>query len=95
MFGIQSKWIDHVLQLHDFTCTKANKQVGVYLTSHPAYQRAMEIIDQSWLDAGMTREELDRSEIIADLFDRWLAAGNAFEDVSPFPEASVRELAPA
>ena len=63
--------------------------------AHPAYQRTMEIIDQSWLDARVTREELDRGEIIADLLDRWLAAGKVFEDfVSPLPEAAARELAP-
>lgn len=50
----------------------------------------MEIIDQSWLDARVTREELDRGEIIADLLDRWLAAGKVFEDfVSPLPEAAA------
>ena len=45
--------------------------------SEKAYQRAMAIIDQSWLDAGMTREELDQEKRLLELYDILLASGRS------------------
>jgi hypothetical protein len=46
-----------------------------------ALRRAQEIIDQSWLEAGYTREDLARSKQIADLFQRLLAEGWQADDL--------------
>ena len=40
-----------------------------------AYQRAMDIIDQEWLAAGKTREELDQEKMLIELYDILLSAG--------------------
>jgi hypothetical protein len=42
---------------------------------------AAAIINQSWLDAGHTQEELDQSHRIADLLDRIVASGRSMESV--------------
>lgn len=43
--------------------------------SEQAYQRAMDIIDQEWLAAGKTREELDREKMLIELYDILLSSG--------------------
>jgi hypothetical protein len=40
-----------------------------------AYQKAMDIIDKEWLEAGKTQEELDQERQIAELLDRLVAQG--------------------
>jgi hypothetical protein len=62
-------------------------------------RRAGEIIEQSWLEAGMTPEEMARDKQIADLFQRLLAEGwqaddllNAWQNKSA--EEILREYAP-
>jgi hypothetical protein len=46
-----------------------------------ADEMAAVIINQSWLEAGHTQEELDQSERIADLLDRLVASGRSMESV--------------
>jgi hypothetical protein len=40
-----------------------------------AYQKAMEIIDQEWLAAGVSREELQQSKQLADNIDKLVVSG--------------------
>lgn len=47
-----------------------------------AYQDAMNIIDQEWLQAGVSQEELDQGKQLAELFDRLLASGRSVNDIS-------------
>jgi hypothetical protein len=47
-----------------------------------AYQDAMDIIDQEWLQAGVSQEELDQGKRLAELFDRLLASGRSANDIS-------------
>ncbi len=46
-----------------------------------ALRRAEEIIEQSWLEAGMTREEIAQDKQLADLFQRLLAEGRRADDI--------------
>lgn len=45
------------------------------------YQQAVEIIRQEWLAEGMTPEEWDRSERVADLFSREIGAGKDADEI--------------
>ncbi len=49
------------------------------LTPENAYEHAMRIIEQKWLDAGVTQEEIDQSEEFTDIFDRLVGSGYARE----------------
>lgn len=51
------------------------------LSSEQVYQRGREIIDQEWLAAGVSREELDQEEEITDILDRLTGSGYAPEIV--------------
>lgn len=46
-----------------------------------AYQMAREIIDQEWIAAGVTREELDQADQVANLLDRLVASGHNFNNL--------------
>ena len=46
-----------------------------------AYQRAMEIIRQEWIEAGKTEAELDQEDQIADLYDMLVASGRSEEEI--------------
>jgi hypothetical protein len=64
-----------------------------------AYQKAMEIIDQTWLDAGYTREDLEQSKQLAEIFDMLLAEGRRADDIldeweNKSAEDILREYAP-
>ncbi len=64
-----------------------------------AYQKAMEIIDQAWLEAGMTREEIEQDNQLAEIFDRLLASGRSIDDINAewqnkSAEEILREYAP-
>ena len=52
--------------------------------SEDAYRQAREIIDASWLEAGVTREELDEGEDLADILDRLIGSG--------YPEEGIRAV---
>ncbi len=61
-----------------------------------AYQKAMEIIDQAWLEAGMTREEIEQDNQLAEIFDRTKLMESssskrttAYSDVLVAPRASA------
>jgi hypothetical protein len=62
-------------------------------------QRAEEIIEQSWLEAGMTREEITQDQQLAEIFDRLLASGHPMDDIlaewqNKSAEEILREYAP-
>lgn len=64
-----------------------------------AYRMAREIIDQEWIAAGVTREELEQSDQLTDLLDRLVASGHDFHILMEdwkhkTPEAILREYAP-
>jgi hypothetical protein len=79
------------------------KQVNTPEEREERYQRALrraqEIIDQSWLEAGYTREDLGQSAQIGDLFQRLLAEGWRADDLlkdwqNKSAEEILREYAP-
>lgn len=45
------------------------------LTPENAYEHAMSIIDQEWLEAGVTQAEIDQSKELTDIFDRLVGSG--------------------
>lgn len=45
------------------------------------YQEAMDIIDQEWLDAGTTREELDENKRLTELLDRLVGEGRSLDEI--------------
>ena len=47
----------------------------------PIYQMAMDIIDQEWIAAGKTREELDQEEQITDIVDHLFASGKSLDEI--------------
>ena len=64
-----------------------------------AYRMAREIIDQEWIAAGVTREELDQADQLADLFDRLVAGGRSSKEINAewqhkTPEDILHEYAP-
>ena len=64
-----------------------------------AYQMAREIIDQEWIAAGVTREELDQADQLANLLDRLVASGRDFDSLMEkwehkTAEEILREYAP-
>jgi hypothetical protein len=46
------------------------------------YRQIREAIDQDWLDAGATREELELSRRLGDLFARELESGRTPEEIN-------------
>jgi hypothetical protein len=46
-----------------------------------ALRRAQEIIDESWLETGVTREELEQNKQVAELLDRLVADGRSVKGV--------------
>ncbi len=63
-----------------------------------AYRIAREIIDQEWLAAGATREELEQDEQLTQLLDRLVVSGHDFHNLMAdwqhkTPEAILREYA--
>ena len=56
-----------------------------------AYRMAMDIIDQEWLDAGMTRKELEENKRVAELLDRLVAAGHSLDEIEAEWEGKTSE----
>lgn len=52
--------------------------------SEDAYRRAREIINTSWLEAGVSQEELDEGDELADILDRLMGSG--------YPEEGIRAV---
>ena len=47
------------------------------------YQSVVEQMEQEWLQAGMSQEDLERSKRVADTLDTLVACGVALDDPSP------------
>ncbi len=47
----------------------------------PIYQRAMEIIDNEWVEAGMTREELEQNRQIGEIIADLRTSGRSLESI--------------
>lgn len=45
------------------------------------YQQAVAIMEQEWLDAGKTREELNQEKPLIALFGRLLASGHSEDEI--------------
>jgi hypothetical protein len=56
-----------------------------------AYQEAMDIIDQEWLDAGMTCEELDENKRLAEILDRLVGEGQSLDEIEAAWEGKSNE----
>ncbi len=41
-----------------------------------------DVLDQAWLDAGMSLQELETNKRLADIFDQLLASGRTPEDIN-------------
>ena len=52
--------------------------------SEDAYRQAREIINASWLEAGVTQEELNEGDELADILDRLMGSG--------YPEEGIRAV---
>jgi hypothetical protein len=58
--------------------------MSVKKNGHPAeraYQQAMEIIGREWRAAGVTQEELNQEEQLAEIFDRLVGSGRTVDDI--------------
>jgi hypothetical protein len=53
-------------------------------TIDPILAKAYKIIDQAWLDAGVTQEELDREDLMVDVYDGLIAQGKSEEEVQTY-----------
>ena len=51
-------------------------------TGVPSGRSVEEVIDQAWLDEGMSREELEQNRRLADIFDCLLAKGRTVDDIN-------------
>ncbi len=57
----------------------------------PIYQMAMDIIDQEWIDAGITREELEQNRQIVAIIDRLRASGRSLNAIEAEWEGKSKE----
>jgi hypothetical protein len=57
-------------------------QSGKNGTPAPTRPSVEEVLDQAWLEEGMSREELEQNRRLADIFDCLLATGRTADDIN-------------
>lgn len=68
------------------------QQMNSKKTSEPD-QVAAEIIDQTWLEHGYSRTQLEQSKQVADLLDRLVASGCSMESIlKEWQDKSAEEI---
>lgn len=55
-----------------------------YEKLNPILAEAHRLIDQAWLDTGVTSEELERDEVMSDVFEGLVAQGKTYRDAQDY-----------